>query len=169
MYLAVRDFFNARWSDDIHEEWMRSVKKNRPDIEPEKLDRVRDLMDAHVRDCLVSDYHELIDTLELPDPDDRHVLAAAIVAKADYIVTFNVKDFPPGNLGRYGIEALHPDKFVMLLLEASASTVCAAAREHHLSHRNPALSAEDYLLQLERQELPHTVAALRTQCFVAPE
>lgn len=169
MYLAVRDFFNARWSDDIHEEWMRSVKKNRPDIEPEKLDRVRDLMDAHVRDCLVSDYHELIDTLELPDPDDRHVLAAAIVAKADYIVTFNVKDFPPGNLRRYGIEALHPDKFVMLLLEASASTVCAAAREHHLSHRNPALSAEDYLLQLERQELPHTVAALRTQCFVAPE
>ena len=168
LYLAVRDFFNARWSDDIHEEWMRSVKKNRPDIEPEKLDRVRDLMDAHVRDCLVSDYRELIDTLELPDPDDRHVLAAAIVAKADYIVTFNLRDFPPGNLRRYGIEALHPDKFVMLLFEMSASKVCAAAREHHLSHRNPALSAEDYLLQLERQELPHTVAALRTQCFMAP-
>ena len=168
MYLAVRDFFNARWSDDIHEEWMRTVRKNRSDIPREKLKKVRELMDAHVRDGLVTDYRDLIDTLELPDPDDRHVLAAAIVAKADYIVTFNLKDFPPENLKRYNVEALHPDKFVSLLIEASASTVCAAAREHHLSHRNPALSAEDYLLQLERQELPHTVAALRAHCFVAP-
>lgn len=169
MYLAIRDFFNARWSDDIHDEWMRSIRKNRPTIPPEKLENVRKLMDAHVRDCLVTGYHDLIDTLELPDPDDRHVLAAAIVAKADYIVTFNLKDFPPETLQRYGVEALHPDKFVMLLMEVSASTVCGAAREHHMSHRNPALSAEDYLLELERQELPHTVAALRAHCFVPNE
>lgn len=161
MNLAARAFFNARWSADIHDEWMRNVRKNRPVIDPEKLERVRELMDAHVRDCLVADYHDLIDTFELPDRDDRHVLAAAIVAKADYIVTFNLKDFPPETLERYRIEALHPDKFVMLLMEVSAATVCAAAREHHLSHHNPALSAEEYLLQLERQDLPHAVAALR--------
>ncbi len=69
-------------------------------------------MNASVRDCLVENYRELIPALDLPDLDDRHVLAATIVANADVIVTFNLRDFPRENLETYGIEALHPDEFI---------------------------------------------------------
>src|SRR5260221_9772114 len=78
MYLAVTDLYRARWSNDIHEEWMRSVVKDHADITGQQVERIRDLMNAHVRDCLINGYEELIPSLQLPDADDRHVLAAAI-------------------------------------------------------------------------------------------
>jgi len=78
MYLTGSDLFQARWTDEIHDEWMRSILKNNPEVSHENLDRTRRLMDAYVDDCLVTGYESLIETLKLPDPNDRHVLAAAI-------------------------------------------------------------------------------------------
>jgi hypothetical protein len=75
--LAMTELFRARWTDHIHGEWMRSVLNNRKDLTAGQLERTRQLMDQAVPDCLVTDYEDLIDSLELPDPDDRHVLAAA--------------------------------------------------------------------------------------------
>lgn len=51
MYLALTDLFRARWTDAIHEEWMRNVVRDYPDVTRAKTERVRDLMNAHVRDC----------------------------------------------------------------------------------------------------------------------
>src|SRR4051794_38652814 len=104
MQLALTDLFQARWTDAIHDEWTRSVLADRPDIKPESLARCRELMDRHVPDSLVTGYEPLIPTLILPDPDDRHVLAAAIHAKAELIVTFNLSDFPASVLSGYGIQ-----------------------------------------------------------------
>src|SRR5271166_4581634 len=101
MRLALTDLFQARWTDRIHDEWTRSVLGNRPDITPESLARCRQLMDEHVPDCLVTGYEALISTLSLPDPDDRHVLAAAVHAGAGYIVTFNLDDFPASVLEQF--------------------------------------------------------------------
>lgn len=92
--LALADLFRVRWTDRIHEEWIRSVLAQRPDLLPEQLGRTRDLMDRAVPDCLVTGYEGLIDTLDLPDLDDRHVLAAAIRSQASVIVTYNLRDFP---------------------------------------------------------------------------
>lgn len=78
MHLALTDLFRAKWTDQIHDEWIRSVLEQRPDLRREQLERTRQLMNAHVRDCLVTGYEDLIPALSLPDPDDRHVLAAAI-------------------------------------------------------------------------------------------
>lgn len=103
MYLAVTDLYHARWTNDIHEEWMRNVVKDHADIPREQVERIRDLMNSHVRDCLVTGYEPLIGGLTLPHPDDRHVLAAAILCGADTIVTFNLKDFPEDALKPYGI------------------------------------------------------------------
>lgn len=88
--LATTRLFAARWSEQIHEEWMRNVQAKRPDLTGAQLKRTRDLMDDAVPDCLVSGHERLISSLELPDPDDRHVLAAAIVAHAQMIVSFNL-------------------------------------------------------------------------------
>lgn len=82
MRLALTDVFRARWTADIHEEWMRNVLQSRPDLTREQLERTRALMDANVRDGVVKGYQSMIPRLQLPDPDDRHVLAAAIRAKA---------------------------------------------------------------------------------------
>jgi hypothetical protein len=69
MYLAMTDLFRARWTEAIHEEWMRNVQKDYPDITREKAEHIRDLMDAHVCDCLVTGYEGLIPALTLPDAD----------------------------------------------------------------------------------------------------
>jgi len=106
--LALADLFRVRWTDRIHEEWIRSVLAQRPDLLPEQLGRTRDLMDRAVPDCLVTGYEGLIDTLDLPDLDDRHVLAAAIRSQAGVIVTYNLRDFPSAVLMPHGVEAQHP-------------------------------------------------------------
>jgi predicted nucleic acid-binding protein len=89
MELALTDSFRARWSEEIHQEWIRNVLKNRPDLNESQLLRTKACMDANVRDALVTDFESLIPSLNLPDKDDRHVLAAAIRCSADVIVTFN--------------------------------------------------------------------------------
>jgi hypothetical protein len=80
LQLALTDLFRAKWTEAIHDEWTRNLLANRPELKPELLARTRELMNAHVRDCLVEDYEPLVAGLTLPDPDDRHVLAAAILS-----------------------------------------------------------------------------------------
>ena len=95
MHLALTDLYRARWTHTIHEEWIRAVLENRADLARAQLERTRDLMNAHARNALVENYEDLIPALTLPDPNDRHVLAAAIRGRADVIVTYNTRDFPP--------------------------------------------------------------------------
>ena len=102
MRLATTDLFRARWSAAIHDEWTNTVLATRPELKVQ-LARTRKLIDAHAMDALVTGYEPLIGTLHLPDPDDRHVLAAAITARADLIVTKNLKDFPAARLAPFGI------------------------------------------------------------------
>jgi hypothetical protein len=105
MGLAGTGLFRARWTDDIHNEWIENLLKNEPHRDRARLERTRNLMNAAVLDCLITGYEPLIPALALPDPDDRHVLAAAIRGRADVIVTYNLKHFPDAILGGYGIAA----------------------------------------------------------------
>ena len=106
VWLSISGACRARWSEAIHEEWIAAVAVHRPNVQVSSLQRCRQLMDASVPDSRVVGYEELIPTLTLPDPDDRHVLAAAIIGGADCIVTFNLKDFPRHLLAPYGIDAM---------------------------------------------------------------
>jgi hypothetical protein len=83
--LAATDLFRARWRTAIHDEWISAVLKQRPDLTIEKLHYRRDRMNAAVPDCLVTGYEGMADSVTLPDPDDRHVLAAAIRCQAGVI------------------------------------------------------------------------------------
>jgi hypothetical protein len=105
--LALTDLSRARWTDRIHDEWIGGVLKQRQDLSRTQLERTRDLMNQAVPDCLVTAYESLIDGLGLPDPNDRHVLAAAIRCQAGVIVTYNLRHFPEEALAPYGIEAQH--------------------------------------------------------------
>jgi predicted nucleic acid-binding protein len=160
MRLATTELFRACWSAAIHDEWTGAVLRTRPELKAQ-LERTRQLMDAHVLDSLVTGYEPLIKTLDLPDPHDRHVLAAAIVGRADLIVTKNLKDFPAERLAPFGIDAQHPDVFVRNLLGLHQAASLAAVAEHRASLRYPPKTSDEYLDTLLVQELPETVAFLR--------
>ena len=161
MRLALTDLYRARWTDMIHDEWTRNVLKQRPDLKAEDLERTRSLMNAHVRDCLVTGFEHLIPSVELPDADDRHVLAAAIHGGASLIVTFNLKDFPADALKPYNLAAQHPDDFIVDLLDLHPASVLEAAASHRRSLKNPPKTADEYLDTLLAQGLTQSVAVMR--------
>lgn len=133
-----------------------------PDLRPEQLRRTRTLMDRSIPDCLVTGYEGLIDPLKLPDPNDRHVLAAAIRCQAGVIVTYNLADFPQAVLDPYGISAQHPDAFVGHLFDLSPAAVCAAVRDQRLALSRPVRSVRELLDTFLSLGLAGTVAALET-------
>lgn len=161
--LSITGLFSAKWTDMIHEEWIRNLSKNRPEL-ASKLPRTKELMNKAVPDALVTNYESLIDELELPDVDDRHVLAAAIRSGAQAIITFNLKDFPEEILGLYGIEAIHPDAFIEYQLDLHQGAVITAAKQHRESLKNPAKSADDYIDTLAAQGL--AISADRFREFI---
>ena len=87
MEIAIAGLVAAKWSEDIHDEWLQNLAENRPDISREKLERTKELMDEAVPDAIVRNYEPLIECLELPDPNDRHVLAEAIKSGAQTVMT----------------------------------------------------------------------------------
>lgn len=120
-------------------------------------------MNNHVQDSLVTGYESIIPGLKLPDPNDRHVLAAAIRSGSNVIVTFNLKDFPAAILASYSVEAQHPDEFLTHLLDLHPWTFCKTVREQREDLVNPTQTAVELLETLERQGagLPLTTARLR--------
>ena len=159
--LAAAKLYCARWSPDIHLEWMKIAQEKYPNVPAKKWVGLAKLMDAHAEDCLVVGYEPLIDVVTLPDSDDRHVLAAAIKGRADVIVTFNVKDFPSDALEVYDLEAQHPDVFLRHLIDLYPGPVVAAVRRIRARLKNPPYLVDEYLGTLERQGLVSTVSELQ--------
>jgi hypothetical protein len=118
-------------------------------------------MNRAVRDCLVTGYEPLVPGLTLPDPGDRHVLAAALRCGAQVIVTTNLADFPDAVLAPHEIEAQHPDEFVLNLIDLDAATVARVVDEQAAALKNPPMSVADVLDSLERTGLVQAVARLR--------
>ena len=98
--------------------------------------RLRDAID----DVVVAGYEPSIAGLFLPDPDDRHVLAAAICAGAQVIVTNNIKDFPTDRLAPFGIEAQTPDEFVLHLIDLAPARVITVIDHQAAALKNPPMS-----------------------------
>ncbi len=162
MYLAVAGVFRARWTDKVQDEWTTALLRDRPDLDAVRLAHRRTLMDDYILDARVMGNEHLIDSIVLPDPDDRHVLAGAICGGAALIVTVNLRDFPAATLAPHGIEAQHPDVFVRALIEDHAEAVVAAVAEHRTALINPPKPPAEYLAMLERHHMTETVAALRS-------
>lgn len=159
--IAAAGLVQAKWTDRILDEVFRNVRKNRPELPHDLLDRTRTLMVKAVRDCLVNGYEPLIPVLELPDPDDRHVLAAAIRAQAQVIVTDNLKDFPAEALRQWGIEPKSADDFISDQIGLDAKVVWSCVQQIANSWRNPPGVIADVLTSLERCGLVQSVAELR--------
>ena len=163
MELALAGAFRPLWSERVHDEWTRSLQRDRPDLSPDRIARTRALMLAHVDDAIVSGFELLIETLSLPDPDDRHVLAAAIHGGATVIVTANAKDFPASAVIPHGITTLPPDDFICGLLAEDPQMVMAALSADRASLKNPPMTTDSHLAALEGAGLVETVAVAHTR------
>jgi predicted nucleic acid-binding protein len=159
--LARTGIVQAKWTDQILDECFEAILRDRPDLKPESLERTRLLMREAIPDCMVSGHENLIDGLTLPDRDDRHVLAAAIRSRAQTIVTFNLKDFPSDVLDALGIEARHPDDFVIDQIDLASGLVVGALLEQVAALKNPPMSREQVLDRLRDCGLVQSVAKLR--------
>lgn len=160
--LAADGIFSARWTAQIQDEWQRNLLLKRPDLEPSALARTSALMTQAVEDGLIESYEYLIDALVLPDPDDRHVLAAAIVGHADAIVTFNLKDFPATLMRGHNLEVLHPDDFLVAQYELAPLRTLAIVKENRARLRKPPRSAAELIATYEAQGLSQFVTLLRS-------
>ena len=126
--IAQAGLVQAKWTDTILDEVFDNLTANRPDLDPARLQRTRTLMAAAIRDVLVAGYEPLIEAVTLPDPDDRHVLATAIRARAQLIVTNNLRDFPATALTRWDVQAVGPDDFVRAQIDLDRDLVNSARR-----------------------------------------
>jgi PIN domain len=158
----------------IHDEWTSNLLRERTDLTPAQMQRTRSEMNRAIPKALVTGFEPLMATLQLPDPDDRHVLAAALHSKASHIITFNLKDFPTSVLQNYGVVAEHPDVFLLRCCQTLPDAALLAVRSQRQSLKKPpqsavlaqlraltARAAETLLATLERQGLPHTIAWLQ--------
>lgn len=158
--LAQTGVYLPKWTTQIHREWTQSVLRRRPDISQNALDRTIELMNRSVEECLIDDYEGLIDLFQLPDPDDRHILAAAIHGQAQVIVTRNIRDFPSRVLSKYGVTAKKPDDFLSELFDLNFLEFCSAVFEQRQRLKNPHYSQAQLLEIFEKQGLSMTVKKL---------
>jgi hypothetical protein len=159
--LAQHGLVQAKWTDRILDDLCTARLRRNPDVGQTKLARLRELMNAAVADCLITGYEPLVDSLKLPDPDDRHVLAAAIKASAQVIVTTNLRDFPAADLGEWNIEAKSPDEFVLDQINIDDRIVFSCVQEIANVRRRAPETVADVLAELENVGLVTSVAALR--------
>lgn len=160
--LATAGFFSAKWTTRIELEWIRAIERQRPDLVG-RLDVRRDSMRLAILDWEVPEpaWVSLAQGIQLPDPDDTHVLAAAIAGHADCIVTSNLKDFPSTVLDVFGIEAIDPDTFIINQWDLDPVNAIAAFKRMRARRLKPQSSPEDFAYALELGGLPTTAQRLR--------
>ena len=160
--LAVAGLYAAKWTSEIEDEWVRNLELKRPEL-CGRLGIRRDQMRLAVPDweIPIEAWQVLAPCLNLPDRDDVHVLAAAIAGHADCVVTTNLKHFPDAVLRPYGIEAIHPDDFLVAQLDLDEFTALAAFRDMRERKKNPTLNPEEFAQALERNGLVVTASRLR--------
>ncbi|MGH6928915.1 MAG: PIN domain-containing protein [Dongiaceae bacterium] len=150
-----------RWTDEIHDEWIRNLVANTPGLTRSRLEQTRDLMKQAVPSADVTGYQQHVPTITLPDPDDRHVVAAGIAGGASIIVTWNLKDFPAIELSRHGLKAQSPDALARRLYTADPTLVVASVKRARANLQKSKPSAAQYLHILGQRNLAGFAAALQ--------
>lgn len=157
--LASAGLYQARWTKMIEIEWIANLLANRTDLRPEALARTTQLMNQAIENSLIEGFECQIDAITLPDPKDRHVLAAANVSRATAIVTYNIKDFGQ----QTAIDIVHPDDFCTALYTSHETAFLEAIQALRQRLRRPCKSAQQLLETYERQGLPKISSILRSK------
>ena len=158
---AAEGLYRVKWTDRIQEEWARNLLRKRPDLQASNLQYTIEQMSRAFPDANIVDFQELESSLTLPDPDDRHVLAAAIKGGVDVIATFNLKDFPAKYLEQFDVVPQLPDEFIGSIIDGDAVSALKALRVQVSRLRKPLLPVAEVLNKLEATGLKESVAKFR--------
>jgi len=134
-WFAYYDLYTPKWSEHIFDEWKRVMLEK--GVSEEDANKRILKANSAFPDALVNNYKGLISNLELPDEDDRHVLAAAIKTNANLIVTNNIKDFPEKYLQSFSLSAKTADDFLTDIIDLNPDQAVAAFKEMVLNKKNP--------------------------------
>lgn len=151
--IAVDRLVDARWTDEIHDEWIRNLTADGPDILVERLQITRKLMNDALPDATVTGYRAHLEAITLPDPNDRHVVAAAITAGASGILTWNLRDFPTRELKKHGLVRQNPDVFLTDLYDKAPDLTVASLANARRNLSKTRVSASDFIDVLKNQKL----------------
>ena len=159
--LAERGFYRPLWSQRILDEVKLAILKVHPEIgEARVVARIAAMCGAF-EDALVVGWEQTCAGLDLPDPDDRHVLAAAIKGGAQSLVTFNLKDFPDDRLATTDVEVVHPDEFLLDQLDLYPGLALQVLNEQAADLNNPPSDLAGVLNRLERCGVPRFADEVR--------
>ena len=159
-WFAHYDLYTPKWSEHIFDEWKKVMKEK--GISEEEANKRIAKANLAFPDAYVQNYKGLINNLELPDIDDRHVLAAAIKTNANLIVTNNIKDFPEEYLQSFSLNAKTADDFLTDIIDLNQEQAIAAFKEMVLSKKNPKQDEFEVLDQLRNAGLKDTANYLHT-------
>lgn len=152
--IAEHELYRPLWSDRILAEAADAVLEVHPDIPPEQVGKRFAAMDEAFEDARVEGWEHLEATVTLPDPDDRHVVAAALRGRADAIITTNVRHYPTDTLEPLGIEVIHPNSFLLDQLDLAPRIVLDVLREQAANTHHPPLTPIDLIARLARAGVP---------------
>lgn len=165
--LAAAGFFRPRWSGEIMAETGRAIcaiHRRQGIVDPEGVAfRHCDAMRRAFPEAMTEGYEKLVPVCNLPDPQDRHVLAAAVQARASVIVTDNIRHFPKDALDTFDIIVSTADDFLADVIDLDAPGAVAALRTVRLRFRKPELDAERLLLKMEGAALSRTASLLMSE------
>jgi len=155
---AATGAFTPLWSARILEEWARATRRLPSGAEAVARTEIA-ILRADWPASEIAPPPDLVETLSLPDADDRHVLAAAIAGGADVLMTLNRRDFPTRTLARHGVLLREPDGF---LAELNTEGVDMAAVVARVQARAEAVSGREQPIRplLKRAGLPRLGKAL---------
>ena len=164
--LAEAEFFRVRWSAKVLDETEKAIEKTAigrglADA-AERANRARKAMEEAFEEATVAEYDGFLAVCRgLPDPNDAHVVAAALKTQAATIVTENLSDFPTEILSKLGLEVRCADHFIADTIALDTGRAVAAVRQMRLRFKNPAKKPSDLLLDMEANGLTETVDILK--------
>jgi predicted nucleic acid-binding protein len=153
-WFAHYDLYTPKWSKRIFIEWERVME--RKVVSKDEIQRRLQVANKAFPDALVNNYEGLLKTLELPDPDDCHVLAAAIKTNANVIVTSNLKDFPGNYIESFGLKVKSADDFLTDIIDLNPDEAVKAFKEMVLNKKKPELDEYHVLDMLRNSGLNDT-------------
>ena len=151
--VAVDGLIQARWTDQIHDEWIGNLIVNVPTIPFERMQITRRMMNDALPGATVTNYEHHIPNITLPDAGDRHVVAAAIASGASIVLTWNVRDFPATELQKHRLVAQTPDTLLVDLFDRAPDVLLASLLNARRNLSKTRVSASDFLGIMNNQKL----------------
>ncbi|MCL2463490.1 MAG: PIN domain-containing protein [Micrococcales bacterium] len=159
---AEQELYRPLWSGRILAETRRAILRVHPHLDPSRVDARLHAMNDAFEDALVQDWEPLMAGIQLgADPNDRHVVAAALRGGAEAVATANVRDFPAQAMRALGLHAVSPDDFLLDLADLDERAMVRAIWNQAKAKARPPRTPTEILDSLTAAGVPAFAQRMR--------